>query len=90
MRYIILILIFITACEKPAKETTQDGNFTIEFLFEKDGCKMYRFSDGGRNIYWANCEGKVNADYSTSNGKTTTTHRRESITTKPLQDSRIY
>jgi hypothetical protein len=62
------------------------GDFELEFLFEKDGCKMYRFYTGSRYVYWANCEGKVNFDYQTtsSNGKTTMTiqHRGESITTK--------
>jgi hypothetical protein len=27
------------------------SDFKIEFLFEKDGCKMYRFKDRGRLFY---------------------------------------
>ena len=76
----IYFLFVILSCEKrAAKETTKDGDFEIEFLFEKDGCKMYRFYDG-RYVYWTNCEGKTNADYQTRSGKTTTQHRVEAIT----------
>jgi len=85
MRKIILAIpLLLTGCyEKvPALETKQHGAFQVEFLFEKDGCKMYRFLDGGRYVYWCNCEGKINADYETQSGKNRTTHNEETITTK--------
>lgn len=65
-KLIILGILFIAlSCQNDSKETVTDGDFKIEFLFEKDGCKMYRFKDGMRYIYWSNCEGKVNYDYTT-------------------------
>lgn len=76
----LVVLITLSSCEKDPKETTQNGNFIIEFLFEQNGCKMYRFEDGGRNVYWCDCQGKVNSDYTTTSGKSTTTHHIESIT----------
>ncbi len=92
MKTILLVLLIVAGfvgCShrKPATETISNGNYEVEFLFEQDGCKMYRFDDGVRYVYWCNCEGKVNADYEThqSNGKTssTTYHKEETITTKP-------
>lgn len=56
-------------CEKAPIETDVHGEYTIELLFEKDGCKMYRFNDGGRNVYWSNCQGNTATSY--RSGKTT-------------------
>lgn len=81
----LLLLMFISfcaiSCKEDPKSTSQDGNFVIEFLFEKDGCKMYRFKDGTRYIYWTNCEGKINYDYSTG-GKSKYTNHGETIISK--------
>ena len=85
MKYLLIALVLMTGCVERGTpvEVHTNGDFVVEFLFEKDGCKMYRFRDGNtRYIYWANCSGKVNADYKTSTGKSTTTHRQESITTE--------
>ncbi len=76
-----LVLLAMVSCKREPLETTQKGEFKVEFLFEKDGCKMYRFYDG-RDVYWANCAGKVNADYSTRSGKIHTEHKEETITTE--------
>lgn len=42
-------------------QTTNNGSkYKSEFLFEQDGCKMYRFTDEiGRVVYWSNCKGKT-------------------------------
>ena len=70
-----IAVVFLTSCNKDAqqKQVTTNPEFTIELLFEKDGCKIYRFQDGGRNIYWTNCTGKIQYDetHLHSNGKTT-------------------
>jgi len=79
---ILLVALLTFSCVGDAKESVQDGDFKIELLFEKDGCKMYRFSDGGRNIYWSNCSGKLNYDFTQSNGKTTHQEHGETITTQ--------
>lgn len=79
---IILIAILFTGCVQDAKHSTQNGNFKVEFLFEQNGCKMYRFCDGGRYVYWSDCQGKTQSDFTTRSGKSSTTHSEETITTK--------
>ena len=68
MKKILLALtlaIVATGCYKDAQTTTTVGNgFKVEFLFKKDGVKVYRFFDGGDFHYF------------TSNGETMTTQYR--------------
>ena len=80
--YLLLVAGLILSCKKDAQSIVQNGNFKLEFLFEQKGCKMYRFQDGSRYIYWCDCEGRVQSDYTISNGKSQTTHHFESITSK--------
>ncbi len=76
---VLLIIVLLTSCNGEAKESTQDGDFKIELLFEKDGCKVYRFMDGGRYIYWSNCSGNIQSNYYKSYGKTGSSVRMESF-----------
>lgn len=66
MKKIFLIAIAtltLSSCYKDAQEMTTVGNgFEVEFLFEQDGIRVYRFRDGGR------------AHYFTSKGETMTTY----------------
>lgn len=57
--FIIIALFAFTSCYNEAKETTNRGDFQLELLFEHEGCKMYRFRDGMRCIYWSNCTGNT-------------------------------
>ena len=41
--------------EKPAN----NSSYQVEYLFEHEGCKGYRFMDMGHYIYFTNCEGDV-------------------------------
>lgn len=41
--------------EKPAN----NSSYQVEYLFEHEGCKVYRFMDMGHYIYFTNCEGDV-------------------------------
>lgn len=65
MKKLLLVLVLAvvaTGCYKDAQSTSTEGNgFCVEFLFEKDNVKMYRFWDGGRHHYF------------TSKGETITT-----------------
>lgn len=79
---LLLAAVLFTGCVKDAKESVQNENFTVEFLFEQNGCKMYRFRDGSRYIYWSDCQGRVQSDYSTHSNKTTVTHHVESVTSE--------
>lgn len=40
---------------------TNNHNFNVELLFEIDGCKVYRFDDGGYK-YFTTCKGSVSWD----------------------------
>jgi len=59
----------------------QEGDFKLELLFERDGCKMYRFYDGGRYVYWSTCQGSTTYSYQ-SGGKHKTHHTQDTITSK--------
>jgi hypothetical protein len=82
-KLVLAVILFVTflgfyGCTGEAKDVVQDGDFKIEFLFEKDGCRMYRFKDGGRFIYWAvsnNGNTRVQSDYSVNSGKSSRTRR---------------
>lgn len=77
---IILIASFIIYFKHDAKETTQQGDFKVEFLFEHDGCKIYRFKDGSRYVYWVNSEGRIQSDKYRSTGKSGYTEKLDSFT----------
>lgn len=53
-KFLILAAAFLTltACEKPAQSATREGAFDVEFLFEHEGIKVYRFQDAGRRHYF--------------------------------------
>lgn len=57
------IAFFIQSCsiEQPLSVNRADNNrtYTVEYLFEHDGCKVYRFRDNGNYIYFTNCNGNV-------------------------------
>lgn len=76
----LLAITMLSACENKPIEESKAGNFTIELLFEKNGCKVYRFQDGARFIYWSDCTGKMEYKSTTHNGKYTSTYRMESLT----------
>ena len=44
---IVSISLLLSACSGPVQETTNVSGYEIKFLFEKDGCRMYRFYDSG-------------------------------------------
>lgn len=71
--FFLSILTFaLFSCKGDAESVIQSGNsdFKIEFLFEHDGCKIYRFYDG-KYIYWTDCKGKMEQNFNESSGKTT-------------------
>jgi hypothetical protein len=62
------LLILIVSCEFlscarqiPVSEVIPENNKTyrVDFLFEHDGCKVYRFIDAGNSVYFTNCNGEV-------------------------------
>lgn len=66
-----LLCAVLSGCLKDGQQTEQTTNagFEVELLFEKEGCKIYRFTDGGHAVYWTDCRGKVESVYQQSSGK---------------------
>lgn len=58
-----IVMLSISSCKtnKPLISTQAQNNTTYEvsYLFEHDGCKVYRFQDDGRYVYFTNCTGDV-------------------------------
>lgn len=55
----------------PIERRNSDNNKTykVDYLFEHEGCKVYRFNDNGNYVYFTNCTGDVTA-ISTDSTKT--------------------
>ena len=57
----ILVLVFacLFSCvsQRPISKLIPSNNETyeVEYLFEHDGCKVYRFEDYGHFVYFTNC-----------------------------------
>jgi len=49
--------------QKPLVTGAPENNKTykVEYLFEHDGCKVYRFYDYGNYVYFTNCNGQTMA-----------------------------
>ena len=47
--------------QMPLKTQEPENNQTykVDYLFEHDGCKVYRFYDRGNCVYFTNCKGDV-------------------------------
>lgn len=61
MRIVILLaLVTLTvgACSNVpiTREPTNNPRVPVDFLFEFEGCRVYRFSDGGESIYFVRCK----------------------------------
>ena len=45
----------------PISSTPAKNNpgYDVEYLFEHDGCRVYRFRDSGNWVYFTNCRGEA-------------------------------
>lgn len=64
--FVITLLAVITlSCNsgRPLAAGPSDNNksYKVEYLFEHDGCKIYRFYDNRSYVYFSNCTGNVTA-----------------------------
>lgn len=71
---VVALVAMLAGCERHPQETAETSNaeFHVELLFEHDGCRVYRFWDGG-NRYYTHCPGgqsRTDWDIRHSNGKT--------------------
>ena len=64
---VILITFMFVGCYKEGQSSESLGNgFSVEFLFEKDGIKVYRFYDGGHTHYFTS-RGETMSTYKSGN-----------------------
>jgi hypothetical protein len=58
---ILLLLLASCAFQRPitVERSQNNDTYTVEYLFEHDGCKVYRFMDRGDYIYFTNCNGQA-------------------------------
>lgn len=73
-----LCLAFFVGCAKDPVSTasTDNAQIKVELLFEKDGVKVYRFSDAGRYIYYTDARGATQWSEYHSTGKSGYTVQR--------------
>lgn len=82
MKYLLLIVVIsisIVSCRihVPISKTPPQNNSTyvVDYLFEHDGVKVYRFKDEGRYVYFTNRGGEVTSVVNDSiQVRTQTTH----------------
>ena len=76
----LLPLLLLAGCvaQHPISKVPASNNhyYNVEYLFEHDGCKVYRFMDNNCYVYFTTCNGEAmaRADSSTTIRNTT---RRE-------------
>lgn len=66
MRVLTLLIgvLLLTGCNKDPESIQSVGKeFQVGKLFTIDNCTVYRFSDGGRNVYFTNCQGQVSSSH---------------------------
>lgn len=66
---IVLLLFGLSSCVRGPQQvySTTNRNYTLALLFEHEGCKVYRFKDGDRFVYWTDCRGKLETAYRDTN-----------------------
>jgi hypothetical protein len=75
---IVILVAALLGCTKPGQPiedaSAEAGTFGVQFIFEVDGVRVYRFEDGGHNRYFATGGGTYLPQLQqVSDGKGTTT-----------------
>ena len=73
------ILILISCAKDPEQSTQVNGQFSVDKLFTKDNCTVYRFMDAGRYVYYTDCHGSTEWSTSENCGKNCTTTYDHSV-----------
>ena len=85
IKYIIIAAtFFLFGCEKQAEkiEASTNPQITIDTLFNKDGCTVYRFYDSGYGHYFARCGADSSIDSRIHCGKSCVKHETIRTTTE--------
>lgn len=76
-----MVFIILSACSRRTAITSSapenNDSYVIHYLFEHDGCRVYRFYDKGNDVYFTNCNGEA-----TSFSDDTTSVRVKSLNLK--------
>ena len=66
----IAINLFSCTAGIPLTNTPSENNKTyrVQYLFQHDGCKVYRFYDEGHYVYFTNCNGQTTSIEKDSTG----------------------
>lgn len=82
---LLFFLIGVTSCfsSRPLRVTQSENNSTynVSYLFEHDGCKVYRFYDNGNYVYFTTL-GDVTSIRNDSTKERTTTIRYDKFQNK--------
>jgi hypothetical protein len=82
--YLSIAIFFLTintaGCKSTSEKTIKINQYEVEFLFEIDKCKMYRFYDAGRNHYFLTAPGETSASWNDGDN-----NRTENIQTKKIK-----
>ncbi len=58
-----MALVIVSGCATgvplQTKESENNRTYEVDYLFEHDGCKVYRFYDRGNYVYFTNCKGEA-------------------------------
>ncbi len=59
--YVLIVSFCSCSIQQPIATETSANNQTykVEYLFEHEGCKVYRFYDRGNYVYFTNCKGEA-------------------------------
>jgi hypothetical protein len=57
----------------PISVDTTVSKYQVYFLFEHEGCKVFKFNDNGHIVYYTNCNGNMSWQVTRKQGKHTTT-----------------
>lgn len=57
----LIAVALVAGCAKEPESvaTVGAGGVQAETLFTHEGCRVYRFSDNGRYVYYTNCSGSA-------------------------------
>lgn len=74
---ILFALTLLTSCGgysgDPISVDTTSSKYEVQFLFEHEGCKVFKFYDNGQRVYYTNCDGSTSWEVTRGQGKHTTT-----------------
>jgi hypothetical protein len=65
LRISLVLMVFfnLSSCITPVAISTEppknNSSYYISYLFEHEGCKVYRFYDLGNCVYFTNCTGEI-------------------------------